>query len=67
MNRRITSVKAMEILDSRGNPTIRVYVGLENGIVGAAAVPSGAKYNRLLKIETELGKAARFKNPFANK
>lgn len=39
---RITSVKAREILDSRGNPTVEVDVILENGIVGRAAVPSGA-------------------------
>jgi enolase len=38
----ITSVRAMEILDSRGNPTIRVWVALENGTVGIASVPSGA-------------------------
>jgi len=39
---RIRSVKAMEILDSRGSPTLRVRVGLENGITGTASVPSGA-------------------------
>ncbi|HHV75041.1 MAG TPA: phosphopyruvate hydratase [Thermoanaerobacterium sp.] len=39
---RITSVKAREILDSRGNPTVEVDVTLENGIIGRAAVPSGA-------------------------
>ncbi|AST58272.1 enolase [Thermoanaerobacterium thermosaccharolyticum] len=39
---RITSVKAREILDSRGNPTVEVDVILENGIIGRAAVPSGA-------------------------
>ena len=38
----ITSIWAREILDSRGNPTIEVEVGLESGIVGRAAVPSGA-------------------------
>lgn len=39
---RITSVKAREILDSRGNPTVEVDVTLENGTIGRAAVPSGA-------------------------
>lgn len=39
---KIRNVKAREILDSRGNPTIEVDVILENGIVGRAAVPSGA-------------------------
>jgi enolase len=38
----IVEVHAREILDSRGNPTVEVDVILENGIVGRAAVPSGA-------------------------
>ncbi len=39
---KISDVKAREILDSRGNPTVEVDVFLENGIMGRAAVPSGA-------------------------
>ena len=39
---KIRNVKAREILDSRGNPTVEVDVILENGILGRAAVPSGA-------------------------
>ena len=38
----ITEVYAREILDSRGNPTVEVEVSLESGVVGRAAVPSGA-------------------------
>ncbi len=38
----INDIKARQILDSRGNPTIEVDVLLENGIIGRAAVPSGA-------------------------
>jgi enolase len=38
----ITEVKARQILDSRGNPTVEVDVRLESGAVGRAAVPSGA-------------------------
>ena len=38
----IKNVHAREILDSRGNPTVEVDVRLESGIVGRAAVPSGA-------------------------
>lgn len=38
----ILSVNAREILDSRGNPTVEVEVLLESGVVGRAAVPSGA-------------------------
>jgi len=38
----IVDIKAREILDSRGNPTVEVDVVLESGLVGRAAVPSGA-------------------------
>ena len=39
---RIADVKAREVLDSRGNPTVEVEVMLETGVVGRAIVPSGA-------------------------
>jgi enolase len=39
---KIASIGAMEILDSRGNPTLRVFVELEGGIRSSASVPSGA-------------------------
>ena len=42
MNITIKDVKAREILDSRGNPTVEVEVKLEDGTVGRAGVPSGA-------------------------
>ncbi|MDA8406682.1 MAG: phosphopyruvate hydratase [Deltaproteobacteria bacterium] len=42
MSGKIVSTRAMEILDSRGNPTIRVFVELDDGIVASASVPSGA-------------------------
>lgn len=48
---KIQSIQAMEILDSRGNPTIRVYVQLENGILGTASVPSGASTGELEALE----------------
>src|SRR5664279_2244280 len=38
----ISDVRAREILDSRGNPTVEVEVLLESGALGRAAVPSGA-------------------------
>ena len=38
----IQDIKAREILDSRGNPTVEVDVILKNGIIGRASVPSGA-------------------------
>lgn len=39
---KIKNIKAREILDSRGNPTIEVDVILKNGVIGRASVPSGA-------------------------
>jgi enolase len=42
MKGRIESVRALEILDSRGNPTVRVFLTLDNGITTSASVPSGA-------------------------
>ena len=42
MRDRIILVEAFEILDSRGNPTLRTKVTLENGISGTVSVPSGA-------------------------
>src|SRR6478752_2243252 len=38
----IIEIKARQILDSRGNPTVEADVTLESGILGRAAVPSGA-------------------------
>lgn len=38
----ITKVQGFEVLDSRGNPTVRVEVTLQSGAIGIAAVPSGA-------------------------
>jgi len=38
----ITDIRAREIMDSRGNPTVEVDVELESGVIGRAAVPSGA-------------------------
>ncbi len=42
MNGKISSIRALEILDSRGNPTIRAFVELDNGVTMSASVPSGA-------------------------
>jgi len=39
---KITKVTALEILDSRGNPTVKATIVLEGGILGSASVPSGA-------------------------
>lgn len=48
---KIKNIKAREILDSRGNPTIEVDVILENGIVGRASVPSGASTGKREALE----------------
>ena len=42
MNSAIEKIHAREILDSRGNPTLEVELYLANGMMGRAAVPSGA-------------------------
>jgi len=56
----ITDVWAREILDSRGNPTIEVDVVLEGGVVGRAAVPSGASTGEHEAIELRDGDMKRF-------
>jgi enolase len=57
---RIRSVVAREILDSRGNPTVEVDVILENGIVGRAAIPSGASTGEREAVELRDGDKKRF-------
>ncbi|MBC7346363.1 MAG: phosphopyruvate hydratase [Clostridia bacterium] len=47
----INEVRAREILDSRGNPTVEVDVILENGVVGRAAVPAGASTGTYEAVE----------------
>lgn len=58
---KIYSVKAREILDSRGNPTVEVDVELESGIIGRASVPSGASTGTREAVELRDGDKARFK------
>lgn len=48
---KIANVKAIEILNSRGNPTVQVEVELENGIKAKAAVPSGASTGSFEAVE----------------
>ena len=56
----IALVDAMEILDSRGNPTVRVYVGLDDGTLAQASVPSGASTGEHEALELRDGDKARF-------
>lgn len=60
MSTTITDVRAREILDSRGNPTIEVDVELENGVVGRAAVPSGASTGEHEAVELRDGDTLRY-------
>ena len=57
---KIKDIKAREILDSRGNPTVEVDVILDNGIVGRAAVPSGASTGEREALELRDGDKNRF-------
>ena len=60
MSSEIVSVRAMEILDSRGNPTLRAYVSLDNGITAAASVPSGASTGENEAVELRDGDKKRY-------
>src|SRR5690348_7963477 len=56
----IVDVIAREILDSRGNPTVEADVLLESGVLGRAAVPSGASTGSREAIELRDGDTGRF-------
>ena len=56
----ITNVKAMEILDSRGNPTVQVEVETEGGFKGIASVPSGESTGSFEAVELRDGEKNRY-------
>lgn len=56
----IIDVLAREILDSRGNPTLEVEVQLESGVIGRAAVPSGASTGEHEAVELRDGDKSRY-------
>jgi len=60
MGHKITSVRALEILDSRGNPTVRVQVALDGGITASASVPSGASTGENEALELRDGDQKRY-------
>jgi enolase len=60
MTARIASVRALEILDSRGNPTLRAYVTLDNGLSAGASVPSGASTGENEAVELRDGDPRRY-------
>lgn len=57
---KISSVKAQEILDSRGNPTVECVTALEDGSQGWAAVPSGASTGKYEAVELRDGDEKRY-------
>lgn len=57
---KIDSLDALQVFDSRGNPTVEAVVTLEDGTMGRAIVPSGASTGRHEALELRDGDAARF-------
>ncbi len=64
---RITTVQAIEILDSRGNPTVRVRVGLDDGTLATSSVPSGASTGEHEAVELRDGDKTRYGGKGARK
>jgi len=56
----ISTITAQEILDSRGNPTVRVHLALDDGIRVSASVPSGASTGEHEAVELRDGDKARY-------
>ena len=57
---KIKNVEAIEILDSRGNPTLQVEVETEEGVCGIASVPSGASTASFEAVELRDGETNRY-------
>ncbi|OHD64991.1 MAG: phosphopyruvate hydratase [Spirochaetes bacterium RBG_13_51_14] len=60
MREKIKRISAIEILDSRGNPTIRVFMALEKGITISSSVPSGASTGENEAVELRDGDKKRY-------
>jgi enolase len=60
LSRQIYAVRALEILDSRGTPTLRVFVQLDDGTMGVASVPSGASTGEHEAVELRDGDPSRY-------
>ena len=56
----ITNIRAREIIDSRGNPTIEADVILSDGSIGTAAVPSGASTGQFEALALRDGNGTRY-------
>lgn len=57
---KIAEIRAREIMDSRGNPTVEADIMLDNGVMGRAAVPSGASTGAREAVELRDGDKARY-------
>jgi enolase len=57
---KISSVKALEVLDSRGKPTVRAFIKLEDGSIHSSSVPSGASTGSHEAVELRDGDDKRF-------
>ncbi len=57
---KIATIQALEILDSRGNPTVRVHVGLDDGMIATSSVPSGASTGENEAVELRDGDKSRY-------
>ena len=57
---KIKKIKAREVLDSRGNPTIEADVILDDGTIGSAMVPSGASTGQREALELRDGDKSRY-------
>src|SRR5690554_7173572 len=57
---KIANIKAREVLDSRGNPTVEADVILEDGTIGTACAPSGASTGSREALELRDGDASRY-------
>src|SRR5690606_9708560 len=60
MMSKIRAIRGLEILDSRGNPTVEAEVELASGVVGRAAVPSGASTGSREAVELRDGDSKRY-------
>ena len=57
---KIVDIRGREIMDSRGNPTVEADVVLDSGVVGRAAVPSGASTGTREAVELRDGDKSRY-------
>ena len=60
ISKKISSIRAFETLDSRGNPTVTVHVALDGGAFGTASVPSGASTGEAEAVERRDGDPDRY-------